>query len=755
MGSSGAATIDAILNDHILSLQILALLVIVVAGLAVILVNRQLTVKRLRESQRAFRDLYDNIGEGVFRSTLDGRMISANPYLVRLNGFDSEAEMLREVTDIAHEWYVDPNRRAEIHDRLVAEGQINGVISEVYRYRTRERIWIEENTRLVRDVRTGQPLYYDGTVREVTETVRRLELQRRYDQIATAISGCIFQLRMLPDGSGWMPYASAGLTALFGVTPEQAAEEPELIRRAVHPEDFGHVSLTLSRSRDTLTVWQCEHRVVVPGVAERWLFVHAFPEREADGSTLWQGFITDVTERKQSEARIQALADFDSLTGLPNRRRILEVLRAAQGTRLLRGRWNALLFIDLDQFKLLNDSKGHLAGDSLLCEVAERLRCYTDRATLVGRYGGDEFVILLQHLGSDRAAAEAKVMALATAVAADLAVPFVIDEWRFETTASIGVAFFAGEGPGLDAILKQADLAMYEAKASGGGRIRVFEAAMEQQLEEQMTLRRELREGLERGELMLVYQPQMDEDRRCVGAEALLRWRHPQRGEVMPMAFLPLVEPSGLGTMVDAFVLNTACRTLKAWQEQPATRGLYLSVNITANQLGRPEFIGLVAGALSEAAVDPGLLMLELTEQVMLKDVQAASCAMAKLRDMGVKLALDDFGTGYSSLTYLRQLPLDVLKIDRSFVRDIGANPEDRAIVGTVLAFARSLGLSVVAEGVETEASLDVLCALGCRCFQGYLFARPMPDEAFVAFAAVDPAERQAAAGAMTLMVGA
>lgn len=747
MDSSGAATIEAILGNHVLSLQILALFVIIVAALGVILVNRQLTLKRLRESEQAFRDLYDNIGEGVFRSTLDGRMISANPYLVRLNGFDSEAQMLREVTDIGSQWYVDPNRRAEIHARLVAEGQISGIVSEVYRYRTRERIWVEETTRLVRDRRTGEPRYYDGTVREVTETVRRLDLQRRYDQIASAISGCMFQLRMLPDGSGWMPYASAGLTALFGVTPEQAAEDPERIRSAIHPDDFAQVSQTLNRSRDTLTAWQCEHRVVVPGVPERWLFVHAFPEREADGSTLWHGFITDVTERRQSEARIQALAYFDSLTGLPNRRRILEVLGEARDDRSRRGRWNALLFIDLDQFKLLNDSKGHLAGDALLCEVAGRLRRYTDRASLVGRHGGDEFVILLQHLGRDRTAAERRVMTFAAEVAEDLALPFVIDEWRFETTASIGVAFFGEERPDPDAILKQADLAMYEAKAAGGGRIRVFEPAMQEQLEEQLTLRRELREGLERGHLTLVYQPQMDDAWGCVGAEALLRWQHPVRGELKPQAFLPLVEPAGLGALVDGFVLRTACRTLKSWQERPATRGLYLSVNITANQLGRPEFIGVIAEALQEAGVDPALLMLELTEQVMLKDVQAASCAMTKLRGMGVKLALDDFGTGYSSLTYLRQLPLDVLKIDRTFVQDLGSNNGDRAIVGTVLGFAQSLGLSVIAEGVETERNLAVLQVLGCRCFQGYLFARPMPGDDFIAFAGLAPADRRAAVG--------
>ncbi len=735
------------MDDHDLSLRIVALLVIAFAGLVIILAQRHLTVKRLRESEKAFRDLYDNIGEGVFRSTLDGRMISANPYLVRLNGFDSEAEMLGEVTDIGGQWYVDPNRRAEIHARLLAEGHVSGLVSEVYRYRTRERIWVEENVHLVRDPHSGQPLHYDGTVREVTEAVRRLELQRRYEQIAGAISGCIYQHRMRPDGHSSLPYASPGITPLLGVTPEDMARDSSPIADVVHREDLGRVIKSLLYSRDTLTKWQCEYRAVVPGQPERWLLVHAFPEREADGSTLWHGFISDVTERKRSEARIHALAYYDDLTGLPNRTRILEVLRESQDDVLLRSRWNALLFVDLDHFKLLNDSKGHLAGDALLKEVAARLQRYDDRATLIGRYGGDEFVILLQYLGKHRDAAEAKVMALATAVAEDLTKPFVVDEWRFETTASIGVSFFAGEMHDLDAILKQADLAMYEAKAAGGGRIRFFKPEMQEELDERMTLRRELREALAGNELTLVYQPQLDDAWHCVGAEALIRWQHPVRGELRPHVFLPLVEPSGLGATVDAYVLKTACGMLKSWQETPTTRGLCMSVNITASQLGRPGFIGLVAETVREAAIDPALLMLELTEQVMLEDVAAVGAAMARLKEMGVKLALDDFGTGFSSLSHLRQLPLDALKIDRSFVRDIDTSPGDRAIVGTVLGFARALNLSVIAEGVETPSSLAVLQALGCRAFQGYLFARPMPGDAFLAFAALDPDARRTAAG--------
>ncbi len=738
-------TIGAVLNDHILTIQIVTLLVIILAAVTVILINRQLTVKRLRESERAFRDLYDHVGEGVFRSTLDGRMISANPYLVRLNGFESEAEMLAAVTDIGGRWYVDPERRAEIAGLLEREGQITGLVSEVYRYKTRERVWVEENTRLVRDPKTGAPLYYDGTLREVTETVRRLDLQRRYDQIASAISGCIFQMRVQPDSSASMPYASPGLEALFGVSPNDVLADTTALAARIHPDDRSRVVDTLRHCRLTQSIWQLEFRTRVPGKPERWIFAHAFPEREPEGATLWHGFLTDVTERKEAEGRIHRLAFFDSLTGLPNRSRILEELRDLPRDTLLRSRWNALLFIDLDQFKLLNDTKGHNAGDNLLREIAERLRRFSSKASLIGRYGGDEFVMLLQYLGSDRRAAEVRVQRIAIEVSETLAVPFSIDDASFETTASIGIAFFAGDADDVDEILKEADLAMYRAKAAGGGRIRFFEPAMKTEMEERIALRRELRQAFGKNELALVFQPQVDDRYRCVGAEALLRWRHPVRGELRPPSFLPMMEPSGLGAIVDAFVLRTACATLRQWQDTPATRGLRLSVNITAHQLSRPEFLPLVADALAEAGADPALLTLELTEQVMLDDVVAVSAAMERLKAMGVRLALDDFGTGYSSLTHLRQLPLDIIKIDRSFVRDIDTNSGDRAIVRTVLGFAESFGLSVIAEGVETTRQLEVLLDMKCHLFQGYLFARPMTFDAFVAFAAQSPAAREAA----------
>ncbi len=363
--------------------EVLILVVLIAAALAALAINRQRVIRELRDSERAFRDLYESINEGVFRSTLDGRMISANPYLVRLNGFDSEAQMLREVNDIAGEWYVDPTRRAEIHAMLVKSGKVAGLVSEVYRYRTRERIWIEENTRLVRDGKTSEPLYYDGTVREVTETVRRLELQARHEKIASVISGCLYQQRMDAEGRHSMTYASVGLVNLFGITPEEAMADASVLTEAVHPDDREMLHESFRQSAANLTPRECEYRIIARDGVEKWVFGRSVPESQADGSVLWHGFVADVTDRKRSAAEIHKLAYFDPLTALPNRTMLLDDLNHTLAASAERRSWGALLFIDLDQFKLLNDTKGHHAGDRLLCAIAERLRSCTDRTELV------------------------------------------------------------------------------------------------------------------------------------------------------------------------------------------------------------------------------------------------------------------------------------------------------------------------------------------------------------------------------------
>ena len=736
------STSDSVGLDRVELIEVILVLIAFSLLLASLAVNRQIMVSGLRRNERAFRDLYENIGEGVFRSTLDGHMISANPSLVRLNGFETEAQMLREVNDIAGHWYVDPNRRAEIHQMLLADGRVAGVISEVCRYRTRERIWIEENTRLVRDEKTGEPLYYDGTVREVTETVRRTELQVRYDKITSIMSGCLYQHRRRPAGSSTMPYASQGLINLFGVAPEDVAEDASVLSRFIHADDMDRIRDSLDHSAKTLAVWQCEYRVVLPGGLEKWIFAHAVPEREPDGSTLWHGFLTDVSERKRSEAKIYDLAYLDALTRLPNKSSLLEGLAKAVEQSAETGNWGALLFIDLDQFKILNDTKGHRVGDRLLRAGAERLREWSGEGDMVARLGGDEFLVVRRDVHADADAAKKSIGASGNELLELIGSPFAFDGFTFRTTASIGAVLFRGAANSVEQILMHADLAMYEAKAAGRRSLRFFEPEMQVAVEEKLHLRNDLRDALENKGLVLVYQPQVVDGGSCFAAEALLRWPHPVRGEIEPGTFLPLAEANGLAEMIDEFVLDTACATLRRWQDRPETRDLGLAVNITPHQLGRDGFVTTVSDALARAGADPARLTLELTEHVMLHDVDEVGRSMRKLKDMGVKFALDDFDTGYSSLAYLKQLPIDTLKIDRSFVSDLENNKSDQVIVQTILNIAQSLQVEVIAEGVETELQAALLRQLGCHAYQGFLFARPMAHEDFLTFIAAQEDRR-------------
>lgn len=714
-----------------LLLWLLAVAVGAGVALAGIALHRQQALLAARADEAAYRDLYDNISEGVFRSTIDGRMISANPALARLNGYETGDELVAAVKDIASEWYVQPGRRAAIHEMLLEHGHVTNVVSEIYRHRTRERIWIEESTRLVRDEVTGAPLYYDGTVREVTETMRRLELQDRYSKIASIMSGCLLQLRRKADGVFCMPYVSIGLFYICGLHPEEVAEDSTVFRELIHPDDFDRVTSEMQRSEITLTPFQCEYRLALRDGTVRWIFAHSVPEREPDGSTLWHGYMTDISERKRTEARIHELAYFDSLTQLPNRAMLGERIRTILSSEARRGRRRALLFIDIDHFKMLNDTKGHHFGDLFLCEVARRISSAVGESDMVARLGGDEFVVLLQGLADDDADPTASVQTICDRILGSVDQPFAIGEESFQTTASIGATMVRPGDRDLEDLLKRADLAMYEAKAAGRGTTRFFRPELQIAAADRLALTSDLRRAHRDEALEIHLQPLIDRAGECIGAEALLRWNHPLRGPIPPIEFIPLAEGSGFMDSIDRWVLKSACRMLKSWENDPLMRGLRIAVNVSASELNQMGFADTVASTLLETGAHGDRLTLELTEHIMLDDIEAVSAVMQKLQSFGIRFALDDFGTGYSSLSYLKRLPIDTLKIDKSFVRDIETDTSGREIVQTILNIARSLHVSAVAEGVETEMQSLLLRQLGCHAFQGYYFAKPMPAADF------------------------
>jgi len=401
-------------------------------------------------------------------------------------------------------------------------------------------------------------------------------------------------------------------------------------------------------------------------------------------------------------------------------------------------REGALLFIGLDNFKMLNDTKGRDIGDLLLIEVAKRLQdCMRSSDTVarlggtVARLGGDEFVVMINELSEDAQQAAAQAHDVGERVLASINQPFNLQGFEHHSTASIGISLFRGDEIGMDGLLKQADIAMYQAKTSGRNILRFFDPAMQLVLEIRAELESELRQALEKQQFRLYYQIQVDSLRRPLGAEVLLRWEHPERGMVSPLQFIPLAEETGLIVPIGLWVLQTACAQLNAWQHDALMHDLILAVNVSAKQFRQPDFVSQVQRVLMESSAQPSHLKLELTESVVLENIEDIITKMRALKLLGVSFSMDDFGTGYSSLQYLKRLPLDQIKIDQSFVRDISTDPNDAAIVQTIIAMTDALGLNVIAEGVETEAQSVFLHNHGCHAFQGYLFSKPIPVKEF------------------------
>jgi diguanylate cyclase (GGDEF)-like protein len=467
-----------------------------------------------------------------------------------------------------------------------------------------------------------------------------------------------------------------------------------------------------------------------------WLDVYVYRLPRGDVVAIFQ----DVSERKRAEDRIHQLAFYDPLTGLANRRLLRERLAHAMAAGARHGHYGAVLMLDVDQFKTLNDTRGHDAGDELLAQVAERLASSVRRADTVARAGGDEFVVLLESLSDDRTTSVHEADRIAEQLRRLLQQSYDLGAVTgFRATCSIGVALFRGSEQSLEDIVKQADLALYAAKRAGRNRVRFFNAGMQQVVDAHAAMESGLHGALDGGELELHFQPQVDADGRLFGLEALLRWQPDGADPIPPVRFIPLAEETGLILPIGRWVLDDACRRLAAWQRRERWCNLTLSVNVSARQLLEPRFADDVTAALATHGVRPQGLCLELTESVLAEDLDALADRTVQLKRLGVRLSLDDFGTGFSSLAHLKRLPLDEIKIDTSFVRDIPADANDAAIVRTILAMGRSLRIRVVAEGVETVRQLRFLGAHGCDGFQGHLFARPMPAAELAAWMEARP----------------
>ena len=438
-------------------------------------------------------------------------------------------------------------------------------------------------------------------------------------------------------------------------------------------------------------------------------------------------------QRRHAADEIERLAFYDPLTSLPNRRLLHDRLRYALAASARHHNHGAVLFIDLDDFKTLNDTKGHNIGDLLLIEVARRLQACMREKDTVARVGGDEFVVILEELSEDALQAAVQTEAVADKILASISQSYLLQGYEYHSSTSIGISLFHHQECTMDELLKRADTAMYQAKVAGRKTKRFYDPAMQVALESRTALENDLRRARAENQFMLYYQMQVDHSGKIVGAEALIRWQHPQRGLVSPFQFIPLAEETGMILAIGQWVLETACAQLNAWQAAPLTDKLQIAVNVSASQFRQLDFVEQVRQTMRRHELNPDRLKLELTESIMLDNIEDTIVKMKTLRMEGVRFSMDDFGTGYSSLAYLTQLPFDQLKIDQSFVRNIGVKHSDAVIVQTIIGMAKNLGMEVLAEGVETEEQRLFLEQHGCSLYQGYLFGKPVPIEQFEA----------------------
>jgi diguanylate cyclase (GGDEF)-like protein len=451
---------------------------------------------------------------------------------------------------------------------------------------------------------------------------------------------------------------------------------------------------------------------------------------DLDGVACILSMARDISDAKEAEDRIKNLAFYDSLTGLPNRRLLLERLRQSLAATPHNLRKQALLLVDLDNFKTLNETLGHQIGDLLLQEAARRLVACLGEAGTVARLGGDEFVVMLEDLNATAEVAAAQAKSAGKSILAAIGLSYSLAGRACRSTASIGITVFGDLLVTAEEILQQADIALDQAKTAGRDTIHFFAPALQAAVNARATLENDLRQAIKTNQFVLHYQPQVDCDR-LIGAEALIRWNHPQRGLLAPGEFIPLAEETGLILPLGEWVLETACAQIAAWAERIAATNIRIAINISARQFRQPEFVPLVLAALDRTRADPQKLELELTESMLVESIEDVIAKMTYLKSHGLRFSLDDFGTGYSSLAYLKRLPLDLLKIDRSFVHDILVDAGSGAIAQTILSLSKAMGLPVIAEGVETEEQREFLSGLGCHSFQGYLFSRPLPLEEF------------------------
>ena len=680
--------------------------------------------------------LFDRLPIGAYRSTPAGRQLRANAALVRLNGYASEEEMLAATNDLERGWYIHPGRRQLFKALIDRDGQVTDFVSEVYRHKTRERIWVRETAYAVRDAQ-GQVVYYEGTVEDITE--RHLA--------ANALSDSETRWRLALDAAGdgvwdWRvqtgeEFYSDRLLHMFGFKRGELAHSVAALDERTHPDDLAQMAVDREAHFSGRTpTYVNEHRVRCKDGSWKWVLSRGMVvSRDAQGQPLRMiGTHTDITQRKHAEELIWHQAHIDALTGLPNRRMLRQRLNEALAHARQTESALAVVFMDLDNFKQVNDTLGHHEGDALLVEAAHRIQQHMGRTDTLARMGGDEFTLVLAGLpaGADPVAVLGpRLDGLLDA----LQQPYLLGQSEVFVSASMGLAMYPADASQIEDLLRHADQALYAAKGAGRNRWCVFTPAMQAAAQWRARLDADLRTALEAGQLSVVYQPivNMLSGRVCK-AEALLRWHHPELGAISPAQFIPVAETSGQILALGDWVFTQAAHQVRHWRSVLDAE-FQVSVNKSPVQCHRsPALSSRWVDELAQMGLPCSSLCIEITEGLLLDTHPDVTRHLGELRAAGTTVSLDDFGTGYSSLTYLQKLDIDCLKIDQSFVRNLSPGSTDLTLCKAIIAMAHELGMQVVAEGVETEQQHQLLMEAGCDHGQGYWYGRPMPPAQFEAW---------------------
>lgn len=657
----------------------------------------------------------NRMSEGVMVTDAEQRIVSINPAFTRINGY-TEAEAIGSQASMLK----SGRHNAVFYQAMWLALQTTGHWSgEIWNRAKDGRIYPEWLSISTSYNESGNVLNYVGVFSDITE--------RKHAESNLRIAATAFESQegmFITDANGIILRVNKAFTEITGYSAEESTgKSPGILRSGRHDAAFYEA---MRKSITETGSWQGEiwNRRKNGEIFPEWLTITSV--KDSDGLVSHHvSTLTDITQRKASENEIMHLAFYDPLTQLPNRRLLLDRLHHSLSISMRTGKCGALMFIDLDNFKSLNDTLGHDKGDLLLQAVAQRLTESVREDDTVARLGGDEFVVMLEGLSTELDEAAKQTDMIGEKILITLNQDYDLGGLAYHNTPSIGITMFSDHQTSIEDLLKRADLAMYQAKAAGRNTLRFFDPKMQQNINTQVSLENELRDAVRLKQFCLHYQTQVNSQGEIIGAEALVRWQHPARGMIAPGEFIALAEKTGLILPLGRWILEAACTQLAGWANDPAYSSICLAVNISAIQYHQNDFVTQVVAVIEKTGANPKRLKLELTESLMLDNIEDIIHKMSQLKAIGIGFSLDDFGTGYSSLSYLKRLPIEQLKIDRSFVKDLLTDSNDMAIIKTILVLAQSMDISVIAEGVETEAQRQQLADMGCLQYQGYLYSRP------------------------------